>query len=68
MSGSGRLEKELRDREIEREYRRAYGEGPQEAWLGEFGMRLVVAAVASERRSHHAYGSEGERTAPDAEE
>jgi Arc/MetJ-type ribon-helix-helix transcriptional regulator len=44
-----RLERELRDREIAQEYRRAYGEKPQQEWIGELGLALLASAAASEK-------------------
>ena len=44
-----RLEREIRDGEIAEEYRRAYGEKPQQEWIGEFGLALLASAVGSER-------------------
>jgi DNA-binding NarL/FixJ family response regulator len=42
------LEKNLRDKEIAEEYRQAYGQKPQDEWIGEFGLGLLAAAVAGE--------------------
>lgn len=35
------LARQIRDREIAEEYRRAYGEKPQEAWVGDIGLVLM---------------------------
>lgn len=40
-----------REAEIAAEYRRAYGEYPQEKWIGEVGLRLGAAILASQRRA-----------------
>ncbi len=39
-----------RDRRIADQYRRAYRDQPQEAWIGETGLRLGAETVAGERR------------------
>ena len=46
-----RLTREIRDREIAEEYRRAYTEQPQEEWVGEFGMSLLRSAALAEEHS-----------------
>lgn len=42
------LAKRLRDDEIAKEYRDAYGAKPQEEWVGAFGLTLLQSAVAGE--------------------
>jgi hypothetical protein len=39
-----------RERDIAAEYRRAYGDTPQEEWLGATGLALGAEAVARELR------------------
>lgn len=38
-----------REAEIAAEYRRAYGEHPQEEWIGEAGLRLGAAMLARQQ-------------------
>lgn len=38
-----------REAEIAAEYRRAYGDRPQEEWVGEEGLRLGAAMIAKQR-------------------
>jgi len=38
-----------REAEIAAEYRRAYGDHPQEEWIGDAGLRLGAAMLAKER-------------------
>ncbi|HEY8866379.1 MAG TPA: ribbon-helix-helix protein, CopG family [Solirubrobacteraceae bacterium] len=43
------LLREEREREIADEYRRAYGEHPQEPWVGEAGLALGAEAIRQQR-------------------
>lgn len=43
-----------REAEIAAEYRRAYGEQPQEEWIGEAGLRLGAAMLAKQHRGDEA--------------
>lgn len=44
-----RLLADLREAEVAAEYARAYGEKPQEEWIGEAGLHLLGGAVGSEQ-------------------
>ncbi len=45
------LLREERDRRIAEEYRRAYGEQPEDPWVGEAGLRLGAEAIRREESS-----------------
>ncbi len=50
-AGIGQLVREQRDREIAEEYRRAYGEHPQEPWFAEASAQIAGERLAERSQS-----------------
>jgi Arc/MetJ-type ribon-helix-helix transcriptional regulator len=48
--GLKRLLRDERERELEDAERRAYGEQPQEEWIGELGLAAFAQLVAAEEK------------------
>ncbi len=47
-AGVERVLADEREREIAEEYRRGYGEHPQEDWVGEAGLRFMAEVLRNE--------------------